>query len=300
MSFKNRFLAIFLIGALAISCGDGGGGDAPVQDGDAAPKQDTKEDGSALMEIEGKMFSFPSPVQTAILIKDIGTDYDASLMNDPNAYSKYSTSFKRAINLGIYGADLGYANIYEQAPDALKYFKSVKMIGDELGVTASFDENLLKRFNDNLGNKDSLLAMVADAFRASDAYLKNNERSDVGALVLAGGWVESLYFTTNIANSTNNAELVSRIAAQKNTCNNLVKLMMPYYNKADYTAFIDQLMELNEVFQGIEVVYTWEEPTVDEANKTTTINSKTEYRVSTEQLNDITNKIKIIREDLIS
>jgi len=76
--------------------------------------------------------------------------------------------------------------------------------------------------------------------------------------------------------------------------------MMPYYNKAEYTTFIDQLMELNDVYSGIEKVYTYKESTTDEANKKTTINSVTDIRVSSEQLKDITGKIKNIRQELIS
>ena len=73
-----------------------------------------------------------------------------------------------------------------------------------------------------------------------------------------------------------------------------------YYNKEEYTAFIDQLMELNDVFSGIESVYTYKAPTVDAANNKTIINSTTEIRVSPEQLKEITEKIKTIRSGLIS
>ena len=298
MSFKDHFLTIALIALLGISCGDGGG-DA-VTEGDASATEESTDNSSALLEIEGKIFSFPSPVQTAFLIKEVGTSYDASLLSKASEVNKYATSFKKAINLGIYGADLGYVTIYEQSQDAISYLKSVKMLANDLGVSGAFDLSLLERFEKNIGTKDSLLALVADAFRASDAYLKNNERSDVGALVLAGGWVESLYFSTTVAGKSKNNEILTRIGAQKNSCNNLVQLLMPYYNREDYTAFIDQLMELNDVFKGIEMVYTYKEPTVNAAKKTTKINSTTEIRISDEQLNDITSKIKNIRQQLIS
>jgi len=298
MSFKHHFLTVSVIGILASSCGDSS--NQSKSDNVEVTKEAKSEEAGALIEIEGKMFSFPSPVQTAILIKEVGGNYDATILNASSSATKYSTSFKKAINLGIYGADLGYVTIYEQPQDAISYLGAVKMLSGDLGVSGAFDKSLLERFEKNVGNKDSLLVLVADAFKASDAFLKKNDRSDVGALVLAGGWVESLYFSTLEAEKTGNQDVITRIGAQKNTCNNLIKLMMPYYNKSEYTLFIDQLMELNDVFTGIEIVYTYKESTTDEANKKTKINSVTDIRVSKEQLDDITGKIKNIRQELIS
>lgn len=296
MNFKRQFLLLALIALLGYSCGEGGG-EAVESTDEASTEQGG--DNSTLLEIEGKVFSFPSPVQTAILIKEVGSDYNASSLNDANSYSRYSTGFSKAINLGIYGADLGYVTIYEQTQDAISYLKAVKTLANDLGVSGAFDVKLLERFEKNLGNKDSLLSLVADAFRASDAFLKNNQRNDVGALVLAGGWVESLYFSTLEAGKSANKEIINRIGAQKSSCKNLVQLLMPYYNKEEYTHFIDQLMELNDVFSGIEMVYTYKAPTVNADKKTTKINSTTEIRVSNEQLKEITDKIKSIRADLI-
>ena len=56
----------------------------------------------------------------------------------------------------------------------------------------------MKRFQGNMENRDSLLIMVSQLNSLSDEYLKENESEDVSALILYGGWVESLYFTTQL------------------------------------------------------------------------------------------------------
>jgi hypothetical protein len=94
--------------------------------------------------------------------------------------------------------------------------------------------------------------------------------------------------------------VINRIGSQKATCNNLVQLLMPYYSKEDYTALIDQLMELNDVYKGVEIVYTYKEPTVEVGKKKTTFNSVSDVRITDDQLNDISQKIKIIRDQLVS
>ena len=59
-------------------------------------------------------------------------------------------------------------------------------------------------------------------------------------------------------------------------------------------------MELDEIYQGIESTYTFVKPTIDAANKTTTINSTTNVNISDSQVKAITEKIIQIRIGLIS
>ena len=252
------------------------------------------------MEIDGKVFSIPSPIQTAMLIKNAGTNYNKDILNEPSRATNYSTNFKKAINLGVYGADLGYVTMYDQTQDAISYLTAVKSLGDNLGVSSAFDLELVERFEKNIGNQDSLLVLVSDAYKSSDRYLKNNQQNDVGGLILAGGWVESLYFATNTAEATGNKEVIKRIGEQKTTLYNLIKLLTPYYSKPEFTSLIDNLMELNEIYEKVESTYTFIKPTVDAAKKTTTINSTTEVNITKEQLKAITEKVMKIRIDIIS
>ena len=245
--------------------------------------------------IGGEVFSIPSPIQTAFLIKGSGATYSKGILNPTNKVAQYATNFSKAINLGIYGADLGYVTIYDQNQDASSYLVAAKKLSDGLGVSAAFDNKTIERFSKNLGNKDSMLSMVGVAYRASDAYLKTNDRSDVSGLVLAGGWIESLYFTTDIYKAKPNEEVKRRIAEQKLSLQSLIKLLTPYYSQPDYTKFIDGLKDLATIYDGVEFKYTFVKPTVDTKNKLTTINSTTEINITAEQVEAITQKVRAIR-----
>lgn len=294
-NFKTQLIALSTLALITYSCGE----DTPANEEDTT-QEEVNPKQSQLMEIDGKVFSIPSPIQTATLIKNSGTNYNKEMLNVPSNVTKYSTNFKKAINLGVYGADLGYVTLYEQTQDAISFLTAIKSIGDDLGVSSAFDMELVERFEKNIGNQDSILAMVSDAYKASDRYLKNSQQNDVGGLILAGGWIESLYFATNAAKMTNNKEIIKRIGEQKTTVSNLIKLLTPYYSKSDYTALVDSLIELDELFSKIEIVYTYVKPTVDAKNKTTTINSTTEVSITPEQLAAITEKVNKIRTELIN
>ena len=57
------------------------------------------------------------------MIKKSGALYDKNMMNPVSNLSKYSDGMKQSLNLGIYGADLGYVTMYENTGDAMEYYK---------------------------------------------------------------------------------------------------------------------------------------------------------------------------------
>lgn len=147
---------------------------------------------SNVVNVGGELFSVPSPIETALMMKESGAHFDNALMNDPEKASQYASKSKKALNLGVYGADLGYVTIYDNPTDALKYLKVVERLLDDLGVTGAFNEEILSRFSNNVGNQDSLLVLVGESFKAGDTYLKDNERNDVAGFILAGGFAGSM------------------------------------------------------------------------------------------------------------
>jgi hypothetical protein len=289
--FSTLFAVVFVMG-----CGGANEGTNEEQ----VEAVETNENNTALIEVSGQLFSIPSPIQTALLIKEVGSNYNSEILHSSAQVTSYASNFEKSLNLGVYGADLGYVTIYDQTQDAIAYLGAVKKLANELGITNTFDQQLAERFEKNIGNQDAILAMVSDAFKAADAYLKNNDRNDVGILVLTGGWIESVYFSTKVAAQTANDEVIRRIGEQKTTCNNLIKLLMPYYSNPEYVPLIDKLNELNEVFKGVESSYTYQEPTVDAANHITTINSTSDVHVTDEQLKQISSTIEAIRNDIIN
>ncbi len=292
ISFKNQIMLLSVSALLVAGCNN----NAKKEAEDTPPVDSTQ---STILNVNGEIFSIPSPIQTAFLLKNSGATYNKSVLNPPNKSASYSTTFSKGVNLGIYGADLGYVTIYDQTQDALGYLNAAKKLADELGVAGAFDANTINRFQKNLGKQDSMLVLVGVAYRSSDSYLKNNDRNDVSGLVLAGGWIESLYFACNTYKTKPSEDVKRRIAEQKSSLQSLIKLLTQFYSQPEYTEFVDNLNDLQKVYDGVEFKYSYQKPSIDPVNKMTVINSTTEVKITPEQIQSITDKIKAIRSQIV-
>lgn len=253
---------------------------------------------SELLKLNNQIFSIPSPVQTVLLIKKDGYSYNKKILNSTDNYSKYDTRFKKALNLGVYGADLAYVSLYDQTQDAMRYLASVQKLASDVGVSQSFTPELMKRFQNNMGIEDSLLSMVSDAFRKSDAFFKDNNQKDLSSLIIVGGWIETLYVATQENADNSKDALVRRIAEQKISIQNLLNMLAPYKEKAEYSNLISGLTALSSDFDNVQFIYNYVAPVVDVQNKTTEVNSTSDVKITTDQLKSITEQVQTLRNQI--
>ena len=296
--FKYMFnRPFFVLALLVFSLASCGGGKNEEEKDDLIEAPDTVK--AAVLNVGGELFSVPSPIQTALLIQKSGVTYDKSILSASNKVNTYSTDFTRALNLGIYGADLGYVSLYNQTQDALGYLASIKQLTDKLGISAAFDGPTMDRIKNNITNKDSMMVLVGIAYRGSDAYLKENQRTDISSLILTGGWIESMHFSITAYKAKSTDAIRFRIAEQKQAINSIIKILK-LYETPEIVALNTLLIDLSKVYEGIQFKYNFVEPVTDTAKKVTYINSTTEVVISDEQLNQISEKLKAIRNKIVN
>lgn len=292
---SKMYLLAFAAGMGLVACG-GSETDGQLTDPDLG-KIDTTSNMN--LNLGGKLFSIPSPFQTATLIKNSGASFNSSLLNPVGNKDNYSTNFHKALNLGIYGTDMGYLTIYEKTDDAPALISAVQKMADDLGMGAAFNKDLLDRFTNNLENKDSLMVLVSDAYTEGDRFLKNNDKNDIAGLILAGGWIEALYFSTSAVTEKKTTEMVEQIGQQKATLNNLIEFLDTYSNEESYSNLASELKDLYSEFENIEFTYTFNEPEVIPEKDLTIIKSKTTVNLTDENLKAISEKIKNIRQQIV-
>lgn len=298
-SLQNPFISLFLIivAVFLLSGCSSRNGKEQSSDVRENAQPDTL---SMLVKFDNSLFPLPSPFQAATLIKKKNIPFDENIVCPTDNYQSFNTAFKKALNLGIYGTDLSYLNIYDRTPESINYLGVIKKLSDQLGISSSFDESFFSSIEKNINNKDSLLAQLSKTYRNTDSYLRVNDRKNIGALILAGGWVESLYILTKIGISTNDHEVINRIGEQKHPLDNLIEILTPYYYKSqEFSTLIDGLIDLAYEFDGVIYSYSYKEPKIDITNKIIYINSESRVVMSEYHLDTISKKIEAIRKQII-
>jgi hypothetical protein len=248
---------------------------------------------------DGKIFSIPSPVQTSMLIKDANIPYTPFLLNSPDNVNNYISEVKKALNLGVYGTDLGYCSLYEQHSTALKYLKCVEKITKDLNLEGAFDRSFMERFEKNNTNQDSVVRIVTEAFTKADNFLKNNDRKNSSVLILVGGWVESIYLACELSRENFNKKIVDRIGEQQQTLSTIIEILDIYNKNGINTEILNQLEDLKLSFNLVKIEYDYVPPSVDEAKKTTTLEHSTKVVLNSNVLNMISMKIYKIRSSIV-
>ncbi len=177
--------------------------------------------------------TIPSPMETADLFFSSGMEYVADATNPEEHVNNYVTSAQKALNLGVYGADLSYANVFDQSQESMIYINCSKKLSDALDISSAFDVATVERIEENVNNRDSLMIIIDDAFKIVEKHLNETGQNHMSALIMTGGWIEGLYLGTRTLDKENpDVELMNRIVAQKTSLTSLMDLLITYDNTA--------------------------------------------------------------------
>lgn len=252
-------------------------------------------------EVKKVMFSLPSPVETTLLLKQAGAGYDESLLNPTSNSTKYNTDKQKALNLGVYGADLSYASIFEQDQTIMQYMQVSKKLAIGLDLLAAIDQSIIDRLEANHDNRDSVIRIISETFLNSNSTLKEDNRPEMAALILAGGWVEALYLATQLTKDVvKDKELIERIVEQKLSFSELTQLLGEYAQQnADIAEVIGQLQGISKTFNEIEIVKSGIETVTDEESGTTVLKATQKINITQAQFDALKKEAAALRNSFI-
>ncbi len=290
-----QLATIAVIGALTLSSCEGY---SSIEDNIISG--DVRSPNSALnTNFDGAVFSIPSPIQTGYLIKELNLSFDAKLGNDPSKVRLYVDEYSQSLNLGIYGADLGYSALYDQKNITLKYLSSVENLTNQLGLNAAFNTEFLNSFESKIDDEKEMIHLMSEAFKKADNFLKNSNRKAASALILTGGWLESIHLACQLNSKSPRQEIKQRIGEQKQSIGTIIAILNEYNNNSLHNDLIEQLNDLSLSFDKISIRYEYVAPEIDVENKTTTFMHSTEIDFKNEIVEEIKTKIEAIRLSII-
>ncbi|HLW10110.1 MAG TPA: hypothetical protein VKX35_06900 [Fermentimonas sp.] len=248
--FKIKsFLSILLIALLALSACKIG----RKSPSDSTQPAETLKREKVEQDVREFVYPLPTSFEITEMLNRIGAAYILNLSNPTDNVKKYLTEKSKALNLGIYSADLSYASTYNQKQTTSDYMSVSKILIDALNISAAIDPNIVSQIEAKQDDKEALVDLITNTFYDTYEHLNKNNRSAVSMLILAGSWVEGLYIVTHISEDTyNNKEMVKLVMDQKSSLNKLIELMKVTESDPAIAETLKLLKPIQNIYNSID------------------------------------------------
>jgi hypothetical protein len=222
--------------------------------------------GDASKNFDDIIENIPPPTEIPYLLLSTGADFNENVINPyTNVDSYLTTEETKALNLGVYAADLGYLSSYDKTQDALNYLTSMKKLADDMGVATAYDIAMMNRFEKNLGNQDSMYNIINQGVSQADIVLKSSDRGNIAAMLTVGSFIEGLYIGTQLIEQypqdllteeqkyTVLTPLIRVILEQENSLSDVVNLASSVPQDGKMKEIVVELKVLQEAFAALDV-----------------------------------------------
>ncbi len=305
MNRKPKVSSFFVLGLLLIAgllAGCKGGNKAPVEEDEVSFVLDQEAILQDIEQAEKVFNALPSPLESAMLIKSAGAEFNEALLNPVSNTNSYVTNRAMALNLGVYTCDLSFSSMYEQTQLLIDYMNAAKKMADGLGILDAIAQEDIDKLEENINDADVIMDIVSQTFMNSNSYLEENGQPATASMVLLGGWIEGFYISTQLVdmNDFDNNKLVSRIIDQKLSIDILLNLLDDSKGNTAVEALVSQINELKTVFDKITIETSTPRPVYDEATQSTIIKSNVKTNMTKEVFNELAATVSVIRNSFVN
>lgn len=243
---KVKVLTFSLMAGMATACG---GGQEPV----------AEEKGPSLViggeeESVASLYQMPTPNELFSLVREMAGAGQKRLMNPVSNADRYASLKSRALNFGIYSTDLVFASYFKLNVEVVRYYLTTKKLAESLGVVTAFSDADFVRLEANLTRGDSLEIISNEAYAKAYSRLQDEQMGPTLAMVLAGGWVESMHLLLSQIEANGKAEvLMVRVGEQKVTLEHLIDMMAAHERDADVAAVMKDMISIRDIYDQVNV-----------------------------------------------
>ena len=254
-SFKYAF--ILLLSSSLIACQSNSNENVNK---DVSNENEVVSENATNPEIEDQDDNFqfipPSPIQIGLILEKAGMEYIPNLANPSNAVDNYTDKFSQSICFGVYSCDLAYSVLNDQYDEASAYLKSIKNLGSKIGLETVFNsEDLITRFEKNIGNKDSIVDILIYVQENTDAYIDDNDMNEISVIYFIGAWIEGMYLGVKTLDKENEKNIGILLSEQMGILELLLDGLAHIKEKSDDIIELnDSISELLEMYNNLESI----------------------------------------------
>ncbi len=242
-----------------------------------------------------------TPIEVCNIFERLDIPFNETSLNPVTNADNYLTSSKAALNLGVYGVDLGYLKIFRKNQDMFNYMLTVRKMSNNLSIPESYITDPIRRVESDMDNPDSIMVIMDRAYKTIENHLRAESRESVAGLMLMGGWIEAMYLATSLTYDSNNPdpEVVQKIAEQKYTLNTLLSMMKNYYDDPMVVFYTKKLLFMKRYFDTFDIYFKKGDLEIDSIKKVL-ISTGSEMTITIETLNNIRDYTAKLRNEIVN
>jgi hypothetical protein len=207
-----------------------------------------------------------SPAEVSGIFGRKNISYNPDILSPTENINIFTTKTQVALNLGIYGADLSYIQMFGSG-DAAKYLDVILNLAGQLGIPGDYISGLVQRMDKNISSSDSLVQISIDAFNHVNRFLIRENQEDLAYLILAGAWIEAMYIAAHDLLRDHDPDIIKKIVEQKYSLNYLLSSMKNYYNDTSVAYVYRRLFVLKRYLDDTEIEFKGKDVDIDKKQK---------------------------------
>lgn len=242
-----------------------------------------------------------NPVEISSIFNRLGVPYDKTILNPVSNKDLYQSNSKASINTGIYGVDLGYIKIFGVGQGMIDYLVTIRELSNKLGIPDQYVTEPIRIMQSDIAEPDTIMILMNNAFNDMENHLRSGGKASTAGLMVLGGWVESLYISTQLVYDSANPdpEAVQKIAEQKYTLATLLSFLKNYYDDPVVVYYTKKLKYLKRYFDSFNIYFKKGDLEIDREKQVFRA-SGSEMTITVENLNNIRDYVAKLRTEMVT
>ncbi|HRP53992.1 MAG TPA: hypothetical protein PLI97_10860 [Fluviicola sp.] len=238
---KNKLILGTVLSFMLFACGSN------------EEKQDIQVDNEQQEKEVHVNYNIPSPSEQFALISKMDAVKNTQILHDAALADKYVNSNQKALNFGVYTADVAYLTSFNETNKYLSYFGKLEKLGSDIGVAKVFGNELGELAKKWDGNADSLFSLSDQVYNRTFQQLIEIDKGEELSLMLVGGWIESLHLMIGSSKGFGKSPMLDQaLADQKLVAENLLEFMVSYQDNQAVKEYATSIEEILTIFNDLD------------------------------------------------
>jgi hypothetical protein len=261
--------------------------------------EDTSSINENIRSTKSLVYNMYLPCEMVYLFNKASLNYNPMLINPIKNKENYHTAIRKAVNLGIYGVDMGYLKMNNQTQDIKDYSVVITNLAKELDIPEDKIHSGLKYIDNYNISGDSLYQITCRLFNVTDNYLNKDDREAIATMIVLGGWVEAIYLSMNSVEADKKEAMMEEIGRQKYSLNSLITLLKMHQENYTIMNYLVMLKTLKEVYNDITLYYDKGEKNLIDTAKKVISTQNAEVRINSRDYDKIKRIIDNLRKQIV-